>query len=139
MLLRKVNSYDTIKQNEFWEKSNNNIFSTKHIPRSFTNRIRFDVNRLKDTNLSQLYIYIYYIYIIYIYAFLDMTKVGDFPRKNADVTRIQGDESRDLYIFWIFFRQGVTVPSFFVGNHRHCDTAYIMVLVCHVIFQDIYI
>ena len=68
-----------------------------------------------------------------------MTKVGDFPRKNADVTRIQGDESRDLYIFWILFRQGVTVPSFFFGNHRHCDTAYIMVLVCHVIFQDIYI
>ena len=44
-------------------------------------------------------------------AFLDITKVADFPRKNDDVTRIQVDESRDLYIFWIFFKQGVTVSS----------------------------
>ena len=44
-------------------------------------------------------------------AFLDITKVTDFPRKNDDVTRIQVDESRDLYIFWIFFKQGVTVSS----------------------------
>ena len=44
-------------------------------------------------------------------AFLGITKVADFPRKNDDVTRIQVDESRDLYIFWIFFKQGVTVSS----------------------------
>ena len=44
-------------------------------------------------------------------AFFDITKVADFPRKNADVTRIQVDESSDLYIFWIFFKQGVTVSS----------------------------
>ena len=44
-------------------------------------------------------------------AFFDITKVADFPWKNADVTRIQVDESRDLYIFWIFFKQGVTVSS----------------------------
>ena len=44
-------------------------------------------------------------------AFLDITKVADFPRKNDDVTRIQVDESHDLYIFWIFFKQGVTVSS----------------------------
>ena len=44
-------------------------------------------------------------------AFLDITKVADFLRKNADVTSIQIDESRDLCIFWIFFKQGVTVSS----------------------------
>ena len=44
-------------------------------------------------------------------AFLDITKVADFPRKNDDVTRIQVYESHDLYIFWIFFKQGVTVSS----------------------------
>ena len=44
-------------------------------------------------------------------AFLDITKVADFLRKNADVTSIHVDESRDLCIFWIFFKQGVTVSS----------------------------
>ena len=36
-------------------------------------------------------------------AFLDITKVADFRWKNADVSKTQ-EVSRDLYVFWIFFR-----------------------------------
>ena len=47
---------------------------------------------------------------------LDITKFADFRRKNAD-RKNSGCVSRDLYIFWIFFRQGITVPSFIIAGY----------------------
>ena len=44
-------------------------------------------------------------------VFLDITKVADFQWKNADVSRTQG-VCHVIYIFWFFFRQGITVSSF---------------------------
>ena len=34
-----------------------------------------------------------------IFVFLDITKVADFRCKNADISRIDGSVSCDLYIF----------------------------------------
>ena len=47
-----------------------------------------------------------------IYVFLDITKVADFRRKNADVSRTQGV----CYVIYILFRSslGITVPSFII-------------------------
>ena len=51
-------------------------------------------------------------------VFLDITKFSDFRWKNADVSRTQGEGvSRDSYIFWIFFRYGITMPSFIIVGY----------------------
>ena len=39
-----------------------------------------------------------------------LKKVSDFRRKNADV-------SRTRWVFWIFFRQGITVSSFIIVGY----------------------
>ena len=48
-----------------------------------------------------------------IYVFIDITKVADFRLKNADVSRTQGVADMFIY-FWIFFREGITLPSFII-------------------------
>ena len=51
-------------------------------------------------------------------VFLDKAKFADFRLKNADVSSQQNSRgvSRDSYIFWIFFRWGITVPSFIIAG-----------------------
>ena len=46
-------------------------------------------------------------------VFLNIAKFADFRWKNADVSRTQG-VWHDSYMFWIFFWQGITVPSFII-------------------------
>ena len=46
-------------------------------------------------------------------VFRDIAKIAVFWQKNADISRNKS-VSRYRYIFWIFFRQGITVPSFII-------------------------
>ena len=52
---------------------------------------------------------------LYLY-FLNITKVTDFRWKNADVTRTQGVRHM-IYMFFIFFRKSITVPSFIIVGY----------------------
>ena len=49
-------------------------------------------------------------------VFLNTTEVADFRGKNADVSRTHRLHI-DLYVFWIFFRQGTTMISFFIVGY----------------------
>ena len=49
---------------------------------------------------------------LYLHLF-DVAKSADFSRKNADAGRTQG-MCHVIYIFWVFLRQGITVPSFVI-------------------------
>ena len=49
-------------------------------------------------------------------AFLDFAKLADFGCKNADPSRTQ-EVYHVIHIFWIFFRQGITVPSFIIVGY----------------------
>ena len=49
-------------------------------------------------------------------AFFDIAKVADFHWKNADVSRTQG-VCHVIYVFWIFFRESVTVPRFIIVEY----------------------
>ena len=46
-------------------------------------------------------------------VFRDIAKTAVFWQNNADISRNKS-VSRYRYIFWIFFRQGITVPSFII-------------------------
>ena len=43
-------------------------------------------------------------------TFLAIAKFADFRLKNADVSTTHGV----CHVFWIFFRQGITVPSLII-------------------------
>ena len=47
-------------------------------------------------------------------VFLDIAKFADFLLKNADVSRTQVVCHVIHISFWIFFRKGITVPSFII-------------------------
>ena len=47
-------------------------------------------------------------------VFLVIAKFADFWRKNADVSRSQGVCHVIRIFLWIFFRSGITVPSFII-------------------------
>ena len=49
-------------------------------------------------------------------VFIDITKVADFWQKMLMSAELNGCAC-DLYIFWIFFRQGVSLPSFIIVGY----------------------
>ena len=49
-----------------------------------------------------------------VFVFLDITKYADFRWKKYWYQQNSSGVSRNLYCFWIFFRQGITVPTFII-------------------------
>ena len=50
-------------------------------------------------------------------VFLDTTKYADFRWKKCRFQQNSGGVPRDSYIFLIFFRSGITVPSFIIVGY----------------------
>ena len=50
-------------------------------------------------------------------VFLNKTNVADFWLKNADISRTQGYVLCIMHFFWIFFKWGISVPSFIIVGY----------------------